>query len=245
MVIPRFPRYSIRSNPIKTRVYKWKHLSRPAFEDLIDGAEILSRDRHGLKVVRLTDGCVAKLFRRKRLVSSALIRPYAKRFVRGAEILNAFDIPTVEVTGLVKIRAVKRDMVIYRPLDGATLREALAKEPENSGMLEDLAAFLAKLHQTGIYFRAIHFGNVVLTPDRVFGLIDVSELYYSRSPLTLSKRIRNFKPIFRYREDRDAVLAFGLPVFTDIYLNHAGIREKTARHRFQKGISRILKEHVK
>ena len=226
-------------------MYKWKRLDRAAFDDLIADAEILSRDRHGLKVLRLTDGRIAKLFRRKRLVSSALIWPYAKRFIRGANHLNKLKIPTVQVTDLFKIRALKRDMVIYRPLDGITLREALSPGQNSPLLLENFAAFLAKLHQSGIYFRAIHFGNVILTRDPVFGLIDVSELYYSRSPLTLAKRIRNFKPIFRYREDRAAVLAFGLPSFIDIYLHYTDIRGKTDRLKFQKGLSRILKENEK
>ena len=58
-------------------------MKRVALEDYLklrDGGELIERDRHGEKVVRRPDGTMLKLFRRKRLVSSALFYPYAQRF---------------------------------------------------------------------------------------------------------------------------------------------------------------------
>ena len=44
---------------------------------LREGAEVLEVDHCGEKVLRLRDGNILKLFRRKRLISSALWYPYA------------------------------------------------------------------------------------------------------------------------------------------------------------------------
>ena len=47
-------------------------------------ARVLEYDRHGDKVLQLADGSYLKLFRRKRLLSSAAWYPYAKRFADNA-----------------------------------------------------------------------------------------------------------------------------------------------------------------
>ena len=45
-------------------------------DELIAGARILEQDSFGPKVYQLRDGNMLKLFRRKRLLSSALLRPH-------------------------------------------------------------------------------------------------------------------------------------------------------------------------
>ncbi|MGH8426151.1 MAG: toluene tolerance protein, partial [Pseudomonas fluorescens] len=44
---------------------------------LREGAQVLEADGSGDKVLRLTDGSILKLFRRKRLLTSAAWYPYA------------------------------------------------------------------------------------------------------------------------------------------------------------------------
>lgn len=51
-----------------------------AYMKLRSGAEIIEADRFGEKVLTLADGSMLKLFRRKRLLSSAAWYPYAQRF---------------------------------------------------------------------------------------------------------------------------------------------------------------------
>ncbi|MDP0983907.1 hypothetical protein, partial [Klebsiella variicola] len=62
---------------------------------MIEGARILEKDSYGPKVYLLTDGNILKLFRRKRLLSSALFRPYSKRFIDNAVELQKRGIPTL------------------------------------------------------------------------------------------------------------------------------------------------------
>jgi phage gp46-like protein len=62
-------------------------LSHDAYLALRADATVLERDLHGDKVLQLADGSYLKLFRRKRLISSAAWYPYAQRFADNALIL--------------------------------------------------------------------------------------------------------------------------------------------------------------
>jgi SAM-dependent methyltransferase len=209
-------------------------ISNKTYKELIEGAKPLTQDLYGDKVLKLQDGRIAKLFRLKRVLSSALLWPYAKRFVRGTKILQKHNIPTVEVTDLFKIPSVKRDIVIYNPLEGESLRDMIKKTEDPSDLISDFAQFFAYLHDKGIYFRAIHFNNVFITPENKFGLIDISDLYYSYLlPMSISKRVRNFKPIFNYNEDREALESFSLDKFLRIYCNNLKI-QSNKKHRILK-----------
>ena len=57
-----------------------KTLNKEQYQALREDAEVLAADDHGDKVLKLNNGQIMKLFRRKRLFSSALIYPYGKRF---------------------------------------------------------------------------------------------------------------------------------------------------------------------
>jgi hypothetical protein len=101
-----------------------------AFLTLKAGAKVIESDSHGEKVLCLADGRFLKLFRRKRLLTSALWYPYARRFVDNAEALAVRGIPVPRVLAALRIPSVQRDAVLYWPLAGVTLRELL-KERED------------------------------------------------------------------------------------------------------------------
>ena len=96
---------------------------------------------------------------------------------------------------------IKRHAVIYTPLKGKTLRQHLNKHSVDESLLFQLGEFLAHLHQKGIFFRSVHFGNIILTPDKQLGLIDVADMQISYFPLNYFKRLRNFKHFLRVTED--------------------------------------------
>lgn len=68
-------------------------LPQAALNQMIEGAKILEADSYGAKVYLLQDGNIVKLFRRKRLLSSALLRPYSKRFIDNAAQLEKLVFP--------------------------------------------------------------------------------------------------------------------------------------------------------
>lgn len=209
---------------------------------MIQGGKVLTKDYYGYKVIHLSDGRMAKLFRLKSYFSSALVWPYAKRFVRGADVLQKNGIPTVHVIELCRIPSIKRDMVLYHPLEGISLREALQNESDKAALIERFAAFLAGLHAKGIYFRSIHFNNVIVTPEGRLGLIDITDLHYSFFPLTVSKRVRNFKPVFHYNEDRETLEEFSMDEFLKKYIENAGCRSV---RKAEKIVRNVLTQYCK
>lgn len=173
---------------------------------LREGASVLEADGSGDKVLRLHDGRMLKLFRRKRLLSSALIYPYAQRFADNALALQAQGIPCPQVIAVYKIPSIQRDGVYYDPLPGMTIRQLQTVGEEAQLLRVRLGAFIAQLHENGVYFRSLHFGNVVLTPEQHLGLIDIADLRCQRGALSAAKRLRNFKHLLRYSVDHQWLL---------------------------------------
>ena len=173
---------------------------------LREGAQVLEADGSGDKVLRLTDGSILKLFRRKRLLTSAAWYPYAKRFADNCDALRERHIPCPSIRQVYRIASIERDAVHYDPLPGQTLRQMLDDEGDADPLRGQLGAFMATLHERGIYFRSAHLGNIVLTPEHQLGLIDIADMRVYRRPLSKTLRLRNFKHMVRYPQDRQWLL---------------------------------------
>lgn len=174
------------------------------YEHLRQGAELIEADGHGDKVLRLHDGTFIKLFRRKRLISSAALWPYAQRFAENARILDSLGLPCPSIIQVYRLHELQRDIVHYRPLPGRTLRQLKAEELTEE-LFSALGIFIAGLHQHGIYFRSLHLGNIVLTPDNRLGLIDLADLQKASRALGKMKRLRNFQHLLRDKQDRETL----------------------------------------
>jgi len=166
---------------------------------MIANARILEQDSHGPKVYLLSDGNILKLFRRKRFFSSALFRPYSKRFIDNALELQKRGIPTLTVLESYQLDAPGMTAVLYRPLPGQTLRQLSSQEGFDwQQNLEPLVVLIRRLHEAGIYFRSLHLGNVVVTPDNQMVLIDVADMRFLRAPLSQALVKRNLQHFARY-----------------------------------------------
>lgn len=193
-------------------------LEQARYLALREGATVLEADGTGDKVLRLIDGSMVKLFRRKRLLSSAAWYPYAQRFADNCRHLQERQIPCPVVKAVYRIGAIERDAVHYAPLPGQTLRQVLEEPADHDQLRAQLGRFIAILHERGVYFRSAHMGNVVLTPEGELGLIDIADLRIFRRPLRKSQRLRNFKHMLRYPQDRQWLLDAGDSSFVDGYL---------------------------
>lgn len=172
------------------------------------GAAVLEADGHGEKVLRLADQTILKLFRRKRLLSSAVWSPYAQRFADNAEALHQRHIPAPGIIAVWRIPSIGRDAVHYHPVLGKTLREMRREglDPASEGGLKaGFTEFVIRLHEAGVYFRSLHLGNVVYTPDRQFGLIDISDARIGRRSLSKQLRVRNLRRLQDIEGERDWV----------------------------------------
>lgn len=180
-----------------------KKLSRDEFEAWKKGAKIIEKDGHGEKVLQLVDGTFLKLFRRKTWLSKTAFYPPAKRFADNAEELHKLGIPCPQVLDLYQLSAPYRSVVHYQPLEGTTLRQLLNQKP-SIGQIElfsALAGFITHLHELGVYFRSLHLGNIVRTPQGTLGLIDISDMRCLGKPLSKGMRSRNYQHLLRYEED--------------------------------------------
>lgn len=184
---------------------------------LREGAQVLEADGSGDKVLRLTDGSILKLFRRKRLLTSAAWYPYARRFADNCTALRERQIPCPTIRDVYRIASIERDAVHYDPLPGQTLRQLLDNQGDADPLRGQLGVFMATLHERGIYFRSAHLGNIVLTPEHQLGLIDIADLRVYRRPLRKSLRLRNFKHMVRYPQDRQWLLDRHGEVFMQNY----------------------------
>ena len=193
-------------------------LEQARYLALREGATVLEADGTGDKVLRLIDDSMLKLFRRKRLLSSAAWYPYAQRFADNCRHLQERQIPCPVVKAVYRIGAIERDAVHYAPLPGQTLRQVLEEPADHDQLRAQLGRFIAILHERGVYFRSAHMGNVVLTPEGELGLIDIADLRIFRRPLRKSQRLRNFKHMLRYPQDRQWLLDAGDSSFVDGYL---------------------------
>ena len=181
-------------------------ISQAEYLALKEGAKVLEADPWGEKVLRLADGTILKLFRRKRWFSSATLYPYAKRFVANAKALARLGTPVPGILRIVRIPSIGRDAVHYAPLAGETLRELVRAglDPAHEVVLKAaFTRFVIGLHDNGVYFRSLHIGNVVCTPEGKLGLIDFSDLRIHPWSLGRYSRARNMRRMAGIREEAD------------------------------------------
>ena len=207
-----------------------KNLTSDEFDKLTQNATVLADDEYGKKVLELTDNTIIKLFRVKRLISQASIYSPARRFAKNALKLKRLNIPTVTLIDLYNINNIKRTAVHYQQLEGIMVREYLQSNPGDEEFLTGLGKFLAKIHSKGIFFRSAHFGNIIYTPDKQFGLIDISDMSISYCPLNMFKRIRNLKHIFRIKQDIQ--LLNNSDAIEQSYLQFSNIKSKFFKKKF-------------
>ena len=214
-------------------------LSNEQFSALRLGAEVIEADHHGEKVLRLADGSFLKLFRRKRLISSATLVSHAKRFADNAAELQRRNIPCPQIIATYRINSIERTAVHYWPLPGETLRKLFAgTHSDPLSLARSLGELIALLHDKGVYFRSLHLGNVVQGDDHQLGLIDISDMACSNTPLGRLKRTRNFQHLFRYGQDVASLWPYRKN-FIDGYVTK--LPDRAATH-FRKQLFRLFEQ---
>lgn len=169
---------------------------------LNDAIKVYEQDQHGVKVAKLANGDFIKIFRVKNLISIRHFFSYAKSFARNAERLNKLGIATIKVKQIYHIQNSNKSAAVYEPLQGETITEAIQSKSISINLARDLGAFIAELHQKGIYFRGLHLGNIVITPDHQMGLIDIADLTIFPWTLDRRRRLRNFSRFWRDFENK-------------------------------------------
>lgn len=185
------------------------------FDELVSSAELIVADRIGPKVMKLPNDNLLKIFRRKHLISSALFAPYAVRFVNNAFRLKELGIRCIQPVKIVHCTKNNTYAVEYEPLEGELLRGIL-QTADNRQLINKTAQFIAELHRKGVYFRSLHFENVIYH-DGKLGLIDIADMKIYQKPLSKRLRDRNFQHFLRYPQDKEILTKFGLAEFEKMY----------------------------
>ncbi len=194
-------------------------IDQESWNELIHNASILQQENYGVKVYLLPNQDVIKLFRIKRLLSLSFFYPYSMRFARNGKRLQSRGIPAVQARSVFYCHAIRRHGVVYQLMPGETLHSLLSVENPAPELMAELAAFMVRLHDKGIYFRSLHLGNVIKMPDGQFGLIDIADMRFFPWALTLNTRVRNFRHLFRSADYAAAMTAYGYQRFVQDYLN--------------------------
>ena len=169
-----------------------------------------------------SEGMAYKFFHpKKKLISSKTFRPPAKRFKRNAEELNTRGVqaPIIEET----FRAERSKCLIlkYPLLAGVDYREKASLDQLDS--LYTLPAICADLHQRGVYFRAIHLGNILHQASGQYALIDISDCQFTKGPLGMYKRARNLAHLMNYSKDKTIFEHYPPNQFIEEYLSIAAL----------------------
>ena len=197
-----------------------KCLALAEYQQLVADSTILEQDKSGIKVFETPEGLIVKLFRRKRLLTSAIFKPYATRFVENARRLNSLGIKTVTIEAVYRCAPIKRTLIVYQPVPGRTLRDALRNAVDPDKFITQFAAFFSELHDKGVLFRSIHLNNIIVSDSvDAMGLIDIADMKVFNKGLAFSQRIRNLRHLSRYKDDRQSIKAFGVERFVDIYFS--------------------------
>lgn len=213
------PRLNIRASYL---------LAPEHFAQLSQSASILEQDERGIKVLQMENGNILKVFRVRHTFTLARVYSYARHFCRNADRLKRLGVPTVDVVQLFHFEESTDTAVLYRPLLGYTLRQLHISGLMDHALLESLGRFVAQLHGDGIYFRSLHFGNVVKTPEGQLGLIDIADLKIYRHSLTNWHRARNFRHLQRYPDDWMSLAMADRKAFADGYFSRAQLSPQAA-----------------
>ncbi len=148
---------------------------------------------------------IIKIFNVRGIISSGFFNTYASRIIKNSLKLKKYDIPSIEITNELIFQYNKRlSGVSYKYIPGTTYRNLNHKITMD--MITDLANYISNIHKKGIYFRAMHLGNILLHNKKLF-LIDIAKIHFYPWPLFVFTRARAFRRMIKYQDD---IKNFGL-----------------------------------
>lgn len=213
-------------------------LTAPALLQMTVGAKVLEQDQRGVKVYKLANGDILKIFRLRSRFSGARIYSYARRFCRNAARLQGLGVPTVSIKQLYHLQASTDTAVLYQPLAGQTLRDMAHSAAIPLELFDRLGEFIAQLHAHGVHFRSMHPGNIVLTPQGSLGLIDISDMSIYPWGLQCSTRLRSIKHFYRYPAEIHKLGAAGCVKLWKRYFEKSSLSTACQAY-LQQGIAKL------
>ena len=160
---------------------------------------------------------IIKIFNVRGYISSGFFNTYASRLIKNSIKLKDHEIASIEITNELAFQYNNRlSGVSYKYIPGKTYRDLGNKITKE--MITDLAKYISIIHKKGIYFRAMHLGNILLHNKKLF-LIDIAKIHFYPWPLFIFTRARAFRRMIKYKDD---IKNFGLINFKNLiseYMN--------------------------
>jgi hypothetical protein len=148
---------------------------------------------------------IIKIFNVRGYLSSGFFNTYASRIIKNSIRLKEHEIPSIEITNELAFQYNNRlSGVSYKYIPGKTYRDLGNKITKE--MITDLAKYISIIHKKGIYFRAMHLGNILLHNKKLF-LIDIAKIHFYPWSLFIFTRARAFRRMIKYQDD---IKHFGL-----------------------------------
>ncbi|OUS28461.1 hypothetical protein A9Q99_13160 [Gammaproteobacteria bacterium 45_16_T64] len=183
---------------------------------LLSNSSLLEGGADAPKVLLTNDGYIYKLFYRpkRKLSSRALFSPY-KLFIKNSQELQRRNVPSVTVCKTMVAEDGRFNALRYRAVDGIEFRDHVSDV--GNGGISTLVDIMVELHQQGVFFRAIHLGNILRQSDGHYALIDISDCWFSWGALDAFRRARNLAHLLNYRADKPYFLEYGYAKFINEY----------------------------
>ncbi len=205
-------------------------ISAGELEELVrDGMCLAGTPERPAIMLDRDDNILKFFYPRKRIFSTKKWWPPAARFAANAKKLTNRGVATVSINRVMHCKELDRHVISYKKLAGDDFRQQCAER--GAAALAPLPAFIAHLHDQGIFFRSIHLGNLLLQSDRSIALLDVQDTRFSCFRLDPFRRARNISHLLNTRLDISQYLTYGVEQFVTEYLRHASLG---------RGIQRLL-----
>ncbi len=195
--------------------------------DLVSRSSLLEGEVSKPKVLLDADGYIYKFFYQpSRKLSSRTLFPPFKQFVKNSQTLSKRNVQTVSVCDTMTAQDKRFDAIRYQAIEGHDFREHLKQSDHSAiSMIVDI---MAELHHQGVFFRAIHLGNILHQPNGDYALIDISDCWFSFGQLNAFKRARNLAHLMNYHSDKSYFSHYG----NDRFLNEYAIKSKLSKTSF-------------
>ncbi len=190
-------------------------LSQEEFQELTKDAKVLRvHPRRGDVVYLTPEQKILKLYHRKsHSYCRHLTHTHTQRVLRNYKKLQKRNIDCMQPSEVYRYIDRSFDVVIYNFKPGTTVRDLL-KQGDVS-VLDELAVYIAMLHNHNIYFQDGHMGNYLVTTAQQFYLLDI---HFMKFRIDLRRRAKNLVFLLTHHDDVEDMLRFGLQRFIDHYL---------------------------
>lgn len=174
------------------------------------------------KLLETQDNEIIKIFYpRKKLISSNAYKPYALRFASNAKQLRDLGFETPIINNIQHCPELNTYVLTYKRLQGIDTR-VLANN-QHPDIINQVARFIAELHNKGVFFRSIHLENLLYQDNGHFALLDIVDVQFNNKPLATYMRFRNLKHFLLIKDDRLFWKNYGVNQFLDSYFQFSKI----------------------